>query len=316
MARCGGFQRRMSALIFSIQRMSRQAIMARRTANMVATSYWWYGLSRDAKALVASCQICSRTGATFGAHHPILTPLPIEGMFYRWGVDLCGPFTKTAGNNRFIMIAIEHFSKHMEVIPLPSKLASTTASAFLQHVLGRFGACAETVTDRGSEFMGEFHALLQQALIDHRMTSANHPQADGLSERAVQTVKKALHKRILMRVKGEDWDAALPSIALGYCCSEQESTGFSPYILMYGHHPIIPPAVAERCQAPISLMLSRWNSLQMPSLSEGSCWHAVVPSPWTTLKPPSTVTHCITPRREVAHICPDCGGMTWAIMCT
>jgi uncharacterized Zn finger protein (UPF0148 family) len=150
------------------------------------------------------------------------------------------------------MVAIEHFSKHVELIPLPDKEASTTAAAFLQHVLGRFGACAEVVTDQGTEFMGEFHTLLQQALIDHRFTAAGHPQADGLSERAVQTVKKALRKHCESGGAANEWDLVLPWVGLGYRCSAQESTGYSPYFLLYARHPIIPPAVAPRFDGAIA----------------------------------------------------------------
>jgi transposase InsO family protein len=225
---------------------------ARRTAHMVATSYWWYGLTRHVRQMVAHCEVCDRVRASFNVHHPVLSPLPIGGLFYRWGVDLCGPFVKTKSTNyTYIMIAIEHFSKHIEMIPLKDKSASTTAAAFLSHVLGRFGACAEVVTDQGTEFMGAFHGLLQQALIDHRFTSANHPQADGLSERAVQTVKRALRKLCEEKGGKEAWDTMLPWIALGYRCSAQESTGFSPYQLLYGRLPVIPPAIYPRMAEPI-----------------------------------------------------------------
>jgi len=45
------------------------------------------------------------------------------------------------------MVCIEHFSKHLLLIPLPSKEPKHTAPAFLAQVLGRYGSCAEVVTD-------------------------------------------------------------------------------------------------------------------------------------------------------------------------
>eukprot|EP00983_Pelagomonas_calceolata_P026151 821938-Pelagomonas_calceolata.AAC.1 len=94
--------------------------------------------------------------------------------------------------NKFIMILVEHFTKFVEAIPIPNKSAVTTAQVFLERVLCRFGNCAEVVTDGGTEFAGEFSELLHKNLIDHRTTAPSHPQADGLAERAVQTVKRAL----------------------------------------------------------------------------------------------------------------------------
>jgi len=83
-----------------------------------------------------------------------------------------------------------------------------TNQAFLQKVLSRFGAGAKCLTDQGSEFRGEIQDLFDHAFIDHHQTSRDHPQADGLVERMVQTCKKRLWKICLTRNK-EDWDLTL-----------------------------------------------------------------------------------------------------------
>ena len=48
------------------------------------------------------------------------------------------------------------------------------------------------------------------------------------------------------------WDEWLPWLALGYRASTQASTGFSPYYLLHGVHPVVPPAYAERFEAPLN----------------------------------------------------------------
>jgi len=144
------------------------------------------------------------------------------------------------------MIMVEHFTKWIELAALPAKDAHWTASVFMDRVIGRFGAPAEVVTDRGGEFEKEFSDLLQRCMIDHRFTSPEHPQADGLAERIVQTCKRALRKISVEKGSVAAWDDELPWIALGYRCSVQESTGYSPYFLLYGVHPVVPPAVWEK----------------------------------------------------------------------
>lgn len=224
----------------------------RRTAALVQTSYWWYGLLADVAAFVAKCKLCSRVRSTFNSQQPTLQPLPIEGMFYRWGCDLCGPFPKTSSGNLYCMVMIEHYSKTMECVPLPDKHAATTAAAFAQNVLGRYGSCAEVLTDQGSEWKEEFAELLFRAMIDHRWTSAGRPQTDGLAERAVQTIKRALKKLTAAKGTKDDWDKHLPWLQLGYNCSPQKSTGLSPYMLLYARVPTIPPAIRERMAEPIN----------------------------------------------------------------
>jgi hypothetical protein len=126
----------------------------KRTISLLLTGHWWYGLHRDVYRLVKACQLCRRVNATFSARPDSLQPLPVKGLFYRWGVDLVGPVQRSTSGNVYCLIAIEHLSKHIELVPLPDKEAATTAQAFLAHVLSRFGACAEVVTDRGSEWRG------------------------------------------------------------------------------------------------------------------------------------------------------------------
>ena len=57
-------------------------------------------------------------------------------------------------------------------------------------------------------------------------------QTDGLVERFNQTLKGMLRKNA--REDGKDWDALIPFVLFAYREVPQESTGFSPFELMYG----------------------------------------------------------------------------------
>jgi hypothetical protein len=217
----------------------------KRTLHLVMHGHWWQGMLQDVRSVVGRCVACDRVKTHFNVRSPELQPLEIAGMFYRWGVDLFGPLPTSESGYDYVMICVEYFSKHVEAIPLKDKYSSTTAKAFLSNVIARFGACAEVVTDGGREFQGEFAQLLEQCFIDHRVTSPNHPQADGLAERCVQTFKAALRKVTLVAGTQAKWDEALPWILLGYRCSKQAAIGFSPYHMLYARAPTIPPAAMQ-----------------------------------------------------------------------
>ena len=137
--------------------------------------------------------MCDRVSrASFNAPTPQLHPLPIMGLGYRWSLDFAGPLPLTRRHSRYALVMVEHFSKWIELVALPDKGSEGVAYAFLDRVLSHFGAPAEVLTDQGTEFRGEFQILCDQALIDHRTTSRDHPEADGLAERVVQTVKRGL----------------------------------------------------------------------------------------------------------------------------
>jgi hypothetical protein len=167
-------------------------------------------------------------------------------MFYRWSCDLARELPQTSKGNVYVMIMIEHFSKWVELVALPNKSSHNTSQAFLQQVLSRFGACAECFIDQGLKFRGEFQDLLDHALIDHHRTSRDHPQANGLAKKMVQTCKKGFRKICLTKNK-EDWDLALPYIAMGYKMSKHASLShFFPCFLLFGKHPIPPSSVVAQ----------------------------------------------------------------------
>ena len=94
----------------------------------------------------------------------VLHPLPITGMFYRWSVLLEGPFPWSGYGNYYIMVMIEHLSKWVEVVAIPTKESCETARVFRKYVLCRYGAPAEVLTGQGTEFRGESHEMLVEAL--------------------------------------------------------------------------------------------------------------------------------------------------------
>jgi transposase InsO family protein len=179
--------------------------------------------------------------------------LPIKGLFYRWGLDFAGPLPKSRQGHQYVLVMVEHFSKQIILVATRDKEPSTVAAAFTREVLTRFGACAEVVTDQGGEFGGEFQACLDAAFIDHRATSAYHPQANGLSERVVGIVKRSLRKWCLGHAS-EEWDAYLPRVAMGYNFSAQASlAGFSPYQLLFGREPVVPGAIKVALEEALDL---------------------------------------------------------------
>ena len=188
----------------------------KRTHSLLQTQYWWRGMHNDVQQLVSRCGVCDRVRASFNAPTPQLQPLPIMGLGYRWSLDFAGPLPLTIRHHRYVLVMIEHFSKWIELVALPEKASAGVALVFLDRVLSHFGAPAEVLTDQGSEFKGEFDGLCEQAMIDHRTTSRDHPEADGLVERMVQTTNKALCKYGLQAGHLGDWDLQLPWLAMGY----------------------------------------------------------------------------------------------------
>ena len=80
-------------------------------------------------AVVQACLPCARVKAGFRESGKKLHPLPIRGLGYRWGVDFAGPLQETVAGNTHVLVCIEHFTKWVELISLPSKSSKDAARA-------------------------------------------------------------------------------------------------------------------------------------------------------------------------------------------
>lgn len=104
---------------------------------------------------------------------------------YQWSLEFVGQLVVTPRGAKYVLVMVEHFSKWIELVALLQNSSKLAAMAFLDRVLACFGALAEVLTDQGREFLGAFKALCTKALIDHRTTSLDHQEADGLIVRVV-----------------------------------------------------------------------------------------------------------------------------------
>ena len=112
-----------------------------------------------------------------------------KGMapFLGWSVDASGPFPKDADANRFLLVAVDPFSKWVEARPVPS-LHSWRAAEFLEDIMHRWGKLRYVQTDRGSEFKGSFAQLCKVLRVVHQKPTTGNSKGNGQVERVIRTI--------------------------------------------------------------------------------------------------------------------------------
>eukprot|EP00798_Chlamydomonas_sp_ICE-L_P022495 gene22495-biopygen31165 len=190
-------------------------------------------------SLVKTCKICDQAMAYFNQPTATLQSHPIHGLFFAWGIDLSGPYNKTARGNTMLMHAVEYFSAALVVVPIPAKEAIHTVYTHSHGVLAHFGAYALCITDNGPEFQGKFKEHLLHNFIDHRTVHPNHPQGNGFVERSVGTIKAALTKICSEHLATDTWDIDIAKVVTAYNCSPQETTKCAPFTLLYARAPVM-----------------------------------------------------------------------------
>ena len=95
------------------------------------------------------------------------------------------------------------------------------------------------INNQGKEFVIEVSENLHEmTATEQRITSAYHPQSNGLCERQNRTIKDSLVK--VLEEKPNEWPNISDGILFAHRVSIHYSTKSSPFFLMYNRHPILP----------------------------------------------------------------------------
>lgn len=99
----------------------------------------------------------------------------------------------------------------------------------------RYGCTKIIISDQGREFVNKLNrCLFKRFGTEHRISTAYHPQTNGLVERYNQTLQRSLVK--LVNEQQNDWDEYLDGVLFAYRTSVQKSTKITPFELMYGRY--------------------------------------------------------------------------------
>ena len=150
-----------------------------------------------------------------------------------------GPLRETSKGNRHILVLMDHFTKWCEAFPTKDQNASTVASILVSRVFSRFGPPTILHSDQGRNFDSLLmHEIYDQMGIKKTRTTAYHPQCDGLVERQNRNIQEILSS--FVNDHSNNWDDVLDQAVFAYNTSIHESTGLSPYEMVFGREARMP----------------------------------------------------------------------------
>lgn len=161
----------------------------------ISNRFYWPTISKDVSDFVRTCNVCQCSSnkilksATTELHN---IPIPTE-VFKQVGIDIA-QLPESSDGYKYVVVLIDYFSKWTEARALKDKTANSIAS-FLFDCICRHGCMKIQINDQGREFVNEISSDLHQLCgTEQRITSAYHPQSNGLVERQNQTIKKSMLK--------------------------------------------------------------------------------------------------------------------------
>ena len=202
----------------------------------VRRRYYWPGYESDIERWIRECEQCQKRNNPQPLPQAPLDTISASYPFEKISWDIMGPLPVTEIGNKYILVETDLFSKWVEAFPLQVTDGLTLTSILMDEVICRYGVPQQLHSYQGSNLNAEVNQKLCRLLgIEHTRTTAYHPQGNGQVERFNRTVEAMLANMV-----GEhhsDWDKHLQKAIFTYRTSLHESTGYSPYLVNFGHSP-------------------------------------------------------------------------------
>lgn len=143
---------------------------------------------------------------------------------------------RSKGGYESILVITDHFSRYAQAIPTRNQTAKTTARVLFDNFVVHYGFPARIHSDQGANFESQLiKELCQIAKVEKSRTTPYHRMGNGQVERFNQTLLQMLGT--LEEYQKSDWKALIPTLVHAYNATFHDSTGYSPFFLMFGRHP-------------------------------------------------------------------------------
>jgi hypothetical protein len=152
-----------------------------------------------------------------------------------------GPFKTTFGFE-YILVMVDYVSKWVEAIPCRKASTEESITMIKNMIFPLFGTPRILISDGGTHFTRKnFKKCLPKLGIEHRVSTAYHPQPNRQAETSNSQLKSILNKTI--EKGGKDWSKKLDRASWAYQTAFKTPIGMTPYQFVYG----------KACHLPIEL---------------------------------------------------------------
>ena len=121
-------------------------------SKVIRTGYFWPTMQVDAIELVKKCDKCQRFGNVQRLPAEKLMTIASLWPFAQWGIDIVGPLPQDKGQVKFLLVAIDYFTKWVEVEALATITEARIKSFVWKNIICRFEISRTIITDNGQQF--------------------------------------------------------------------------------------------------------------------------------------------------------------------
>lgn len=209
---------------------------------LLLTGYYWPTMRRDAVQYVQRCKSCQLHGSLIHQSGEEMSIITAPYPFAQWGIDIVGPFPLAPGSRKFLIVAIDYFSKWVEAEALRNITDTEVMKFVWENICCRYGVPKDLISDNGTQFNSKrIRAWCTSMKIRQRFTSVAHPQANGQVEVTNRVIVEGIKKKL--KKAGGGWANELHGILWAHRTTPKEATGETPFALVHGTEAVLPVEV-------------------------------------------------------------------------
>ena len=144
--------------------------------------------------------------------------------FAQWGLDIVSPSSRAIGNRRFVLVAVDYFTKWVEAEALANIRDVDVKKFVWRNLVTRFGVLEFVVSNNRLQFDNKaFHKFCGSLGITNQYSTSAYPQSNDQAE----ATNKAIVNWLKRRLEGakERWVEELPNVLWAYRTTPRRSTG-------------------------------------------------------------------------------------------
>ncbi|KAG9395249.1 hypothetical protein J8273_0470 [Carpediemonas membranifera] len=204
------------------------------TYQMLKKMGFWPSMLNDVRRTVKRCPICLKS--RIRNYIEVEAGSSLRGKPWETvAVDTIGPLPLDNLGARYIVTAVDMFTRYTELIPVASDDARTVAQALWDRVFTRYGVPLELQSDGGPEYANSIlDAMLTELKVLRHFTIPYHPQSNGLVERRNAEIGRHLRWMVLAIASRDEWATLVPTVQMILNGTTHTATQFSPHELIFG----------------------------------------------------------------------------------
>jgi hypothetical protein len=210
-----------------------------KTIEKITRNYYIPALHRKVKNYIRQCDSCQRNKSSRHAPYGGMELAEVPKQPWEWiTMDFITKLPISEGND-MIMVVVDRLTKYAYMIPTTETIdARQMANLLLRYVFTNHGTPTKITSDRDKLFTSNmWQSLADQLGIEHRLSTAYHPQTNGQTERVNQTLEQYL--RHYVNFQQDDWAGLLPMAQFAYNNAMHATTKETPFFANYGFNPTI-----------------------------------------------------------------------------